>query len=433
MSAPSTATSSRLTDSFWSVVNDTSITDPAINLSEIYKTPTKKPLATVSIDKQVNQILDESLNGLTFRPIENLPSSVSTFQKRVHVKDASIHMTSTSEDSHRSLLSESFSSLSSSAQEMPLHPAYNITTQNDRAILKMHHHNDKLDVLTQILPNSPDVHGAKDFGETMDIDLSEDNKENLDPSTFASSFELQMTDDSIVPGTPQSSTMIDASSFLYTCTPIKDSLNKKKLQMMKEFLPTDQLTISPLENKSFSPVDPNVSFVRPRLDDDIDMDVEVFQNITTDVPMLANKQWGARGPVSSDIYRTPAILESKIGNQHTFTNGLDPYGTKRNVNEVVPPAPASQKMLHKSAKLKEVPMITVTPSPYQREATRKARNRRKLADLKKRFPKNVYESGGKRRKDLLDMIKNGSDSLTLDANDTEWTERDIAGFEENIF
>ncbi|KAF3911277.1 hypothetical protein AA313_de0207175 [Arthrobotrys entomopaga] len=337
---------------------------------------------------------------------------------------------------------------------MPFHPAYDISPYSDQEILRMHQLHSKTlpSVQNRIVkqgqegeemfmcvsptlpkPTQQDIFTAGGMEETdmemeMDLDTTypaDDNKENIDPNAFAESFTLPSShsmdisnqyDTNTIFGTPQKPKNRDEMQL----TPVKDSVDRKKLDMMRRFGdilyqndPYDHYHHHHHQSNTDEFYSPSV-YIKPKpfkiYQDGGDMD------ITYEEPEDTHTGTKPQNQENNKLKSKYGLLTTTTSQQPTIAAGAADTEVTATPTSLPP-----QKLLHKTAKSKD---IFTSPS-----LATSLRAQRKLEGLKSRFPRNMYENG-KKRKDLVDMIRRGEGGVRLlERYGTEWTDRDVIDFE----
>ncbi|KAK6524053.1 hypothetical protein TWF694_005718 [Orbilia ellipsospora] len=475
-SSKSSSSSSPSEDSLFSnrssIGNETSILDIAAHLSQNFNTPTKQPTRRLSIShiprtrtadiaKEVEreiELAEAQLAATPFKPIEELPYSVSLSRKLF--KDKQKTNQNKIEVCQGELkggikIDDKFPGLLESAKDMPLHPAYNTSLNSDREILRMHHtHTNSfpssqntnaqaeskegddtyvwpvLPKLLQIQTNAQPLNQpveqqdvsmdsvketkeqeiSVDSVKEMDIDIDttmvDENKENIDPSSATDTSRQYDHDasENTPFGTPRKPKNISDLQL----TPVKDSVDMKTLEMMRRF---------------------GASIYDYTLDQYNPIDTHHLHTSTKHKGFKIYEDYGGEMDITHEEPHYPSEryqdqenkLKSKYGRLNSITT--IPEQSDKNAAPLPPQTPTlpPQKLLHKSAKSKVIFMSPVTISSL--------RTQKKLESLKTRFPRNMYENG-KKKKDLVDMIRRGEGGVRLierERGETDWTEKDLEG------
>ncbi|KAK6517445.1 hypothetical protein TWF281_004102 [Arthrobotrys megalospora] len=463
-------TSSTITtndSSFWSHNNDhtSSLTDIAIHLEANSRTPTKilqtttKPQSTIYTPTNLKEEIEKELEP--FKPLI-LPSSVTITRKRNR------NARSMSPENARRSLSfykEEFPSISTSMQQMPTHPAYDVTHAGNQSIFQrylQHEHNQTQEQYPQTTAPAVKIEEPQKIEDTpMDLDirptptLPDDNKENIDPTTFIPSSLQTILPEFNTPPHPDSKQIL-----LHNITPIKNLLSRKKFEATKTnsqklsdfsspFVINDTKTIS----ETWQTPDGKRGYRRRS-----EEDVRVFQDGSSDNGVLPDgietptippkkKNRGSLG-FAVGVMEPPTGLVSKVGLLTAKRNivfepsfyspmvsqypvgihnppppsSSSSFGYSHYTTSPIPPTPTPQKLLHKSAKSQALHNKTLTT----------LRNAKKLEELKMRFPRNMYDVGGRKKKDLIKLARKcegfeEDDGFEVDEN--EWNDADLVGYD----
>ncbi|KAJ6260727.1 hypothetical protein Dda_4956 [Drechslerella dactyloides] len=376
------------------------VADIAAHLQENMQTPTRSMSAAArraEINAELNRHMD-AYEPTTTLQLMRTPTAATSVSRKHRTSSAS-------PDARRSLLSEDFPSLSNSAKKMPLHPAYNVRTSVDRSILKMHftHHSTPAQSFDQEPASDEDIY--MDVDEYVDSD--EANKENIDPMT-------RQTHET--PATYSFETPPGSGSRNVILTPIKRLLTEKKLTAIRRSGTTESSSREKASNPNSNMDLSSDIFSTPQSDD-----MGIFEDTTLacisdnpfDSPTAVDIQTPTTSPAKRDteysgfppLQHTPC-LKSKLGlitassNSHGIAppnvlSDFDPQklAQRKNIHgpaSPTPPAPMPQKLLHKSAKEREV---------YTRSTEALGlRSAEKLREMRRRNSSVTHESGVVKRK-----------------------------------
>ncbi|KAF3902166.1 hypothetical protein ABW21_db0206209 [Orbilia brochopaga] len=410
---------------------ESSVEDIAMHLQENMQTPTKMPFA--SDRKAVNEELDRYIDGYTppprLLPAQTPQNSVSGGRQRTG-----------SPDPRRSLLSEEFPKLSDSAKKLSSHPAYDVRTSVDRSLLKVHfnHHSTPLHDSRK----SPML--DSDFVMDIDEDIDEDeaNKENIDPTTGWRHDDMNTWFFETPPRAGSRSVIV---------TPIKQTLNQKKLAMSKGSDTIEPHT-PPSANKAASSDDEMGSdaFAIPSSDDmDISGDTTLAGQVSSffDGPTAVDIQTPSCSPTKKNqnsfpqLQHSPGLkpkfrLISTVGNLHDSAHPsalrqIDErkLARKRNIykssSSSPPQPPTAQKLLHKNAKERDIhtrntEILRLRSTERLRELRIKYSNTHERGVRKMKSQSSLRKSFSAESENVIDyhemdMIKTGEDIEFTDA------------------
>ncbi|EWC48074.1 hypothetical protein DRE_02653 [Drechslerella stenobrocha 248] len=281
-----------------------------------------------------------------------------------------------------------------------------------------------------------------------EIDFGDENKENVDPIDPILS---EPRDTSMVEA-PSSASAGSACVFF---TPISSASRKIRLEEEEEFYTStpeasaacvagDTSIHSPAENNTHN----TDIFQESTLADDSPVFLDCSTAVDIQTPVCTYAKDGSAGsafklplhlqPESSMLkpklgLLTPSNrLSANLGDcSDTFHQASHPSvlselriheqklgQRKLPVSPPTPPTPIPQKVLHRNAKEKEMHLRNMD-----------IRKEKRLQELKLRFPRNMYESGGKRKKHLTNLRKGSPGSY--DPNENDWSEGDAMGVDED--
>ncbi|KAK6338408.1 hypothetical protein TWF730_002470 [Orbilia blumenaviensis] len=394
----------------------------------------------------------------------------------------SIRSISPPENARRSLSihRELFPSITSSAEQMPNHPVYNFEGYKPRSFKSLceqdiRHEEQFITSHGNIKSEGEDTREDKndkkeDEGEDipMDVDcpsptnpfftyrpsLSTENKENIDPKSPKALLMASSQHSSSVFTTPPNP---GSGGHMNYTAPVsqKAIAARKKMQGVKENarrLSGGLINSSPFVTTSYGS-GWNTPDSRKR-----STDFKPFKDLntlpeTTTGSISSGSNHGGNYTYSSQ-FSTPTVqpkkkqfstysafpeqpegLVSKLGLLDGKKNAtFDTSPTNQNYQFQASPAPvtpAPQKILHRSAKSN--PEFTDVNYSGPPPAQPSLRNAKKLEELKNRFPRNMYESGSRKRKDLLKIARG---ELSLDEvcaggglkDKNEWSDGEVEEF-----